>query len=177
MHPPHVMSGADTLRLMSQTSSPLPSPRLPPITSMHTSRPSMVGANWRQYDNMPGVNSAVSQPSTPVPGTPIRHDEITEASSRTPQPSPPKKRSTPAFLELVLNEDYPMCKNVDSGNDSFNVFPVRWQPFYGRLLQNCGCSRPWMNGRNVEANYCKQTAPTCSSNSTKSSQAGHNARS
>jgi hypothetical protein len=141
MHPPQAMSGADMLRPVPQTSSPLPSPRLPPIANMHTSRPCLVGANWRQYDNMPVVNPGVSQPSTPVPGTPIRHDDNTEAPARTPQPSPPKKRCTPAFLEVVMNEECPMWKSADSGSDSFGVFPVRWQPFYGRLLQNCGCSR------------------------------------
>jgi hypothetical protein len=177
MYPPQVMSGADVLRPVPPTSSPLPSPRLPPIANVHTTGPSSLGANWRQYDNMPVANPAVSQPSTPAPGTPTRHDEKTEASMKPLQASPPKKRSTPAFLELILNEEYPMWKNVDSGSDSFNVFPVRWQPFYGRLLHNCECSRPSMTRRKAWANYPKQTAPTCSSNSTKSSQAGQQTRS
>jgi hypothetical protein len=143
MHPPQVMSGADVLRHVPPTSSPLPSPRLPPIADTHTSGPSLVGANWRQYDTMPVVNLGVSQPSTPVPGSPTRHEENSEVA-RLPQPSSTKRRSTPAFLEVVLNEEYPMCKSADSGSDSFSVFPVRWQPFYGRLLENCECSRPCM---------------------------------
>jgi hypothetical protein len=156
MYPPQVMSGADVLRPVPPTSSPMPSPRLPPIANVHTSGPSLVGANWRQYDNMPVVNPAVSQPSTPAPGTPIRHDEKTEASTSSRRPASPKKRSTPAFLELILNEDYPMWKNVDSGNDSFNVFPVRWQPFYGRLLHNCECSRPSMTRRTLELTFANR---------------------
>lgn len=141
MHPPQVMSGPDIHRPVQQSSSPMPSPRLPPVASMHTSQSSLVGANWRQYDNMSVLNPGRSQPSTPAPGTPIRHDDNVEASARTPQPSSPKRKSTPAFLELVLNEECPMWKSADSSSDSFGVFPVRWQPFYGRLLQNCGCSR------------------------------------
>jgi hypothetical protein len=143
MHPPQLTSGVDVLRPVQPTSSPLPSPRLPPIASTHISGPSLVGANWRQYDSMPVVNPGVSQPSTPVPGSPIRHDENTEVA-RLPQPCSTKRKSTPAFLEVVLNEECPMWKNADSGSDSFSVFPVRWQPFYGRLLENCECSRPCM---------------------------------
>lgn len=145
MHPPQVMSGPEIHRPVPHSSSPMPSPRLPPIASMHTSQSSLVGANWRQYDNMSAVNPGCSQPSTPAPGTPIRHDDNVEASARTPQPSSPKRKSTPAFLEVVLNEECPMWKSADSGSDSFGVFPVRWQPFYGRLLQNCGCSRLSLN--------------------------------
>ena len=177
MHPPQVMSGPDFHHPAPQTSSPMPSPRLPPIANVHSSRSSLVGANWRQYDNMPVLNSGLSQPSTPVPGTPIRHDENIEAPERTPQPSSPKRKSTPAFLEVVLNEECPMWKSADSSSDSFGVFPVRWQPFYGRLLQNCGCSRLCLSRRRPRANHGKQTAPTCSSNSMKSPQAGHHTRS
>jgi hypothetical protein len=176
MHPPQVMSGADVLRHVPPTSSPLPSPRLPPIANTHTSGYSLVGANWRQYDTMPVVNSVVSQPSTPVPGSPTRHEENSEVA-RLPQPSSAKRRSTPAFLEVVLNEEYPMWKSADSGSDSFSVFPVRWQPFYGRLLKNCECSRPFPTRWKPRTNNCKQIAPTCSSNSTKSSQAGQQPKS
>jgi len=176
MYPPQLMSGADIHRPVSQTSSPMPSPRLPPIANMHTSRSSLAGVNWRQYDNMPAVSAGTSQPST-APGTPIRHEDNAEAPAMTPQPSSPKRKAAPAFLEVVLNEECPMWKSADSGSDSFGVFPVRWQPFYGRLLQNCGCSRLCLIERRARANHCKQIAPTCSSNSTKSSQAGPQTRS
>ncbi|KAG9843899.1 hypothetical protein KCU98_g7557, partial [Aureobasidium melanogenum] len=133
MHPPQIMPGADLPRPVPPT-SPLPSPQLPPLANMHTSQPLSIGANWRQYDNMSVTNSEASRASTPVQAITTMHEEDTEAFARSPQRSSP--RASTSFLELVLNEDYPMWKNVDSGSDSFSVFPVKWQPFYGRLLQN-----------------------------------------
>ncbi|KAG9947346.1 hypothetical protein KCU85_g5808, partial [Aureobasidium melanogenum] len=134
MHPPQIVSGAGLPRSVPQT-SPLPSPRLPPLATIQTSQPLSIGANWRQYDNMSATNSEASHPSTPVQPTTTCHEENTEASAtRSPQRSSP--RASTSFLELVLNEDYPMWKNVDAGSDSFSVFPVKWQPFYGRLLHN-----------------------------------------
>lgn len=148
MHPPQIMPGADVPRLVPPT-SPSPSSRLPPLASMHTSQPLSIGANWRQYDSMSVTSSEVSRPSTPAQSISTRHEENTEVSARSPQRSSPKT-SAPSFLELVLNEDYPMWKNVDSGSDSFSVFPVKWQPFYGRLLQNCECSTPCSIERNTQ---------------------------
>ncbi|KAG9726337.1 hypothetical protein KCU73_g12932, partial [Aureobasidium melanogenum] len=133
MHPPQIMPGADLLRPVPPI-SPLPSPGLPPLANMHTSQPLSIGANWRQYDNMSVTNSEASRPSTPVQPITTTHEENTEVTARSPQRSSP--RASTSFLELVLNEDYPMWKNIDSGSDSFSVFPVKWQPFYGRLLQN-----------------------------------------
>ncbi|KAI4719918.1 hypothetical protein E4T48_03850 [Aureobasidium sp. EXF-10727] len=135
MHPPQPMPGPDILRPVPPA-SPLHSPRLPPLVNTPTSRPLMIGANWRQYDNMSATNPGSSRPSTPALPATTRHEEHTDASATTPRRPSPKGTSTPAFLELVLNEEYPMWKSVDSGSDSFNVFPVKWQPFYGRLLQN-----------------------------------------
>ncbi|KAI5194565.1 hypothetical protein E4T39_08585 [Aureobasidium subglaciale] len=131
----HTMPAADVLHPVPPI-SPLPSPRLPPLANVYDSRPTLVGANWRQYDNMPATSLDSSQTATTAPQTPIRHDDVKDASVGASRPSSPKKKAAPAFLELVLNEDYPMWKNVDSGSNSFNIFPVKWQPFYGRLLQN-----------------------------------------
>ncbi|CAD0111906.1 unnamed protein product [Aureobasidium uvarum] len=119
MHPPQAMPGADILRPVPPA-SPIPSPRLPPLVNTPTSRPLIIGANWRQYDDMSATNPESSRPSTPALPTSKRHEEHADASARTPQRPSPKRTSTPAFLELVLNEEYPMWKNVDSGSDSFN---------------------------------------------------------
>ena len=140
MHPPQTMPGADDSRPVPPI-SPLASSQLPPLANMSTSQPLSIGANWRQYDTMSVTNSDASRPSTPAQPVSTRQEENTETSVTAPQHSSPKT-SRNAFLELVLNEDYPMWKNVDSGSDSFSVFPVRWQPFYSRLLQNCECSTP-----------------------------------
>ncbi|KAI5249894.1 hypothetical protein E4T43_00646 [Aureobasidium subglaciale] len=134
-HSRHVMPAADILRPVPPI-SPLPSPRLPPLANVYDPRPTLIGANWRQYDSMPATSLNSSQTATTAPQTPMRHDDTSAASVSTSRPSSPKRKAAPAFLELVLNEDFPMWKNVDSGSNSFNVFPVKWQPFYGRLLQN-----------------------------------------
>lgn len=135
MHSRQAMAG----RRMSPV-SPLPSPRLPSPSTMLTAPPLSLAANWRQYNTVQDMASPTSHSSTPTRRTPRRQDgsnhDTIERPLHSPKPSQ-KKTSTPAFLELVLNEEYPMWKSVDSGNDSFNVFPVKWQPFYGRLLQNC----------------------------------------
>ncbi|TIA06862.1 hypothetical protein D6C81_09719 [Aureobasidium pullulans] len=132
------MPGADILRPVPPI-SPLPSPRLPSLSNMLTAPPSSLGTSWRQYSTVQDMTASTSQPSTPTLRDSRTHDEsnhvAAERALHSPEPSP-KKSSTPAFLELVLNEDYPMWKSVDSGSDSFGVFPVKWQPFYGRLLHN-----------------------------------------
>jgi hypothetical protein len=84
------------------------------------------------------MTSTPSQPPTLIePEMNLSDENHRAAVDKAPKAAPSKRTSTPAFLDLVLNEEHPMWKPVDSGNNSFKVFPVKWQPFYGRLLANC----------------------------------------
>lgn len=111
-------------------------------SSTSANNPNAVNANWRQFD--PPNNKVVDSPESSPPGNRFpRLSPTGQSQAMIALPTPPPTRpTTPGFLELVLNEDYTMWKSVDSGTDSFKVFPVTWKPFYSRLLENCKHCKP-----------------------------------
>lgn len=127
---------------ISSLPSPLPSP-LPNSQAFPSTQASLMKANWRQYDDFQSISTGALSPL--IQEEPTEHSDWTseardvELLNKPTTSTPPTRSSTLGFFELVLNEDYPLWRPVDSGSNSFNIFPVKWQPIYGRLLENCKC--------------------------------------
>lgn len=110
--------------------TPIASPSPQPLLSSKVLR-----SNTRCESTVSEANPLTS--SHEGSSTAVTEESQIENISRSDMTSPRAKRPTSPFLEIVLNEDHQLPSRVNDAGNPFGMFPVKWHPFYGSVVDRC----------------------------------------